>query len=83
MSKGRKPKDKHTLTLHFDSKEGVENFKAWYLDAGGEQDSRYYTTSWGKDWMYVQPSDDACPECEYEDIVEDGECTNCGYQPGE
>ncbi len=80
MSHGKKPKGKHTLTLHFDTKVGVENFIAWYLDGGGEQDSQYHSQAWGKDWLYVKPSDEACPKCEYIRAEEENnECLNCGY----
>jgi hypothetical protein len=93
MSHGKRPKGKHTLTIHFDTKTGIKNFMAWYLDAGGEQSSKYYSESWGKDWMYVQTSETACPKCEYddkdllEDIWEDDDnpeflkthCDNCTH----
>ena len=65
MGRGRKPKGKHTLTLHFDTKVGIENWLAWCLDGGGEQQSQYYSNAWGKSWVYVKPDEDACPECEY------------------
>lgn len=89
MSRGKKPKGKHTLTLHFDSKIGIRNFVAWYLDGGGEQDSNYYSKAWGKDWMHVAAPDDACPKCEYVDYAddmrnsddcEDVVCSNCNHK---
>ncbi len=79
MGKGRKPKNKHTLTIHFDTKVGIDNFIAWYLDGGGEQSSEYYSESWGKNWIYVQPGEDCCPKCEYM-RAEESECYNCGYK---
>lgn len=87
MSKGRKPKGKHTLTIHFDTKVGIENFVAWYLNSG-EQSSQYYSEAWGKTWMYVAPPHEACPECEYVDFADDERnsddredviCSNCGH----
>jgi hypothetical protein len=80
MAHGKKPTGKHTLTLHFDSKVGVENFIAWYLDGGGEQDSEYYSIAWGKDWIHVKPSDEACPKCEHTRSAEDADCDNCDYK---
>lgn len=86
MAHGKKPKSSHTLTLHFDSKVGIDNFVAWYLDGGGEQNSKYYSIAWGKDWIHVKPSDEACPKCEHEDEDhppvegEPFECTNCGHK---
>jgi hypothetical protein len=65
MGKGRKPKKSFTMTLHFNTKQGIDAFKAWYLDSGGEQDFKYYTEGWGKDWMHLVPGEYACPECEY------------------
>lgn len=89
----RKPKGKHVLELHFDTKVGIENFKAWYLDGGGEQDSGYYTQNWGKNWMHVKANDMACPKCEYDDDTAQETCNdnadykvvkincgNCGHQ---
>ena len=77
---GKKPKKSHTLTIHFDTKVGVDNFIAWYLDGGGEQDSKYYSTAWGKDWLHVRPADEACPKCEYERDDIEADCTNCDYK---
>jgi hypothetical protein len=89
----RKPKGKHILELHFDTKVGIENFMAWYLDGGGEQDSQYYTESWGKSWMHIKPNEYACSECEYDDNTAQEmcndhsdlrvvkiKCTNCGHE---
>ena len=86
MKKGSKPKDKYVLSIHFDTQVGLENFMAWYSNSG-EQDSRYYEESYGKDWIYVKPSDEACPECEFEELNESEDeegnacidCTNCGW----
>lgn len=91
MSHGKKPKGKHTLTLHFDTKVGVENFIAWYLDGGGEQDSGYYSKSWGKDWIHVQPDCDACPKCEHPEMETEElnnntvkyKCCNCDFESEE
>lgn len=88
MSKGRKPKGKQTLTIHFDTKVGIANFIAYYLNSG-EQDSNYYSEAWGKDWLYVQAPDDACPKCEYVDYADDERndpdnedvvCSNCNHE---
>lgn len=81
----KKPNNKHSLTLYFDSKQGIDNFIGWYIDGGGEQYSNYYSEDWGKDWIYVKPPQGHCPKCEYWD--EDMEfsifdkCPNmCGYK---
>jgi len=62
-----KPKEgtTKTLTLHFDTKVGRENFIAWYLQSG-EQQAGYFTDGrLGKNWMHVKPGHGACPKCEY------------------
>ena len=89
MGVGRKPKNKHTLTIHFDTKAGIENFMAWYLDGGGEQSAGYYEEAYGKDWMYVKAPPNACPKCEFTDIYKQSDilqgtchviCGNCTYK---
>ena len=64
--KFRKPSNKHTLTFHFDTKCGRENFMAQYLNSC-EQHIEYYSQGWGRDWIYVKPPSTACPKCEYND----------------
>jgi hypothetical protein len=91
MSKPKKPTGKKTLTIHFDTAKGIKNFVAWYLQSG-EQNSRYFSEAWGKDWLYVKTSRTACPKCEYDDdtLLDDlwvntvypvlkTECTNCKH----
>lgn len=52
---GKKPKDQsHALTIYFDSAQELQEFTAWYLDGGGEQQSEFYSKSWGKDWLHVE-----------------------------
>ncbi len=52
---GKKPKNQeHALTIYFDSAEAIEEFTAWYLDGGGEQQSEFYAKSWGDNWMHVE-----------------------------
>ena len=85
-----KPKGKKSLTLYFDTEEGIYNFKAWYIDGGGEQQANYLTEDWDKDWMYLKASDLACPKCEYlspgayDDYdnapMINQECEQCGYK---
>ena len=65
-SKKSKPKGKHTLTIHFDTKVGIKNFIAQYLNSC-EQHMEYYSQGWGKDWIYVKPPGGACPKCEFND----------------
>jgi hypothetical protein len=88
----KKPISKKTLTIHFDTQVGLDNFVAWYSNSG-EQDSGYYEKTSGSDWIYVKPPEDACPSCEYSSDnnqqklwdnkqlkVVPLECTNCGYK---
>lgn len=91
--KMRRPKNKHELKLYFDTKIGIDNFTAWYLDGGGEQQSKYYSKKWGKDWIQVEPSEGACPECEHDETettnslfykdrnlrIIEATCSNCGH----
>jgi hypothetical protein len=73
--------DKESLTLYFDTQQGVLNFRAWYLDEGGEQSSNYYSEDHGKNWMYLKAPDNACPHCEYWNETFDDKmprlCPNC------
>lgn len=74
-------KEQYPLTLYFDTAQGVMNFRAWYLDGGGEQASNYYSEDHGKNWMYLKPPDNACPHCEYWNETFDEKiprfCPNC------
>lgn len=85
-------KTKHKLTLYFDSKQGVSNFRAWYIDSGGEQSSNYFSEDRGDDWLYLKPPKEACPKCEYYegDILDalyeqktkkviEYQCVNCNH----
>ena len=53
--KRTKSKVRHILTIYFDSKTAVENFKVWYSNSGEQ------------DWIHVKKSDEACPKCEFDD----------------
>lgn len=88
----KKPKNKHVLEIHFDTKVGFENFKIWY-HGSGEQHSDYYVSKEGKSWFYVKPPQYACPECElpndeiqrffYDNRLvrsQTWECGNCGHE---
>lgn len=67
MKRSKKPVGTNTVTVHFDTKEGVKNFIAWYLDGGGEQSSHYHADKWGKDWIHVKAPEEACIMCEHYD----------------
>lgn len=88
--RNQKPRNSHTLTLHFDTKTGVENFMAGLIDGGADQQGGYYSNRWGKDWVYLIPGSDACPACEFDCLQEhdDGNfittsCTNCDFSSTE
>ena len=81
MSNGRKPKGKHVLELHFDTKIGVENFIAIYLDGGGDHTMGYDAVAWGKKWMQMKTMS-RCAACEWydpygSDRVVNTKCPNC------
>lgn len=59
-------KKKYVLEMRFETQTGLENFRAWYLDGGGEQDSGYYSDKWGKSFIDVKCSEDDCPKCEFQ-----------------